>query len=548
MIYLHVMRFILKLIKFFLAFFVSAVLLLLILFFIYKDRVYEEIRLQISKELSTAYTMHINIGSIKHIPPYSLSMDHITLSPKETDTNETQAIDNVIITPNLNAIIKNKRLNFTIDITNFHYKTFLLSGIFRIMSTPAKDFNTLININNIESISILTADMLFEDILLENMFGTLHLQDMSVSTGKLQIPYENKNYSVEFNKTDTQNAFAFSINSNNLGTQGIISIKNTKDMLIKDLEGMFYTFRFNTDITISDYLYPKRTFFLTGKIETDLNSFSFLPGEIGKFFQDNTLTGKLYSDITIETKDLSLSSLEIDSDLSIKNLSIKKLFINNVNSSFSLKNGKISTTLLTASLYNGFANCELEFDLYPDTYPFLFSTEIRDIDYKSLMTDLSGKKSNINGKLFTNLIMDGHSKKTSSYKGTGNIAVITANLGKMPILTPLLGDMYSTFQEILPGLKTTTIREASADFSISNRKIRSDNITFLGDDITINGWGYMDFDGNLNFDFEHKILDPENANKDEEWQTTLRNVIVNLGKLIKKTHLGGTVSKPKWSL
>ena len=71
----------------------------------------------------------------------------------------------------------------------------------------------------------------------------------------------------------------------------------------------------------------------------------------------------------------------------------------------------------------------------------------------------------------------------------------------MPILTPLLGDVYSTFQGIFPGLKMTLIKEASADLSIYDRKIRSDNIIFLGDDMTINGKGFMDFDGNLNFVF-----------------------------------------------
>ncbi len=46
---------------------------------------------------------------------------------------------------------------------------------------------------------------------------------------------------------------------------------------------------------------------------------------------------------------------------------------------------------------------------------------------------------------------------------------------------------------------------------------------------------------------ENELRDPSDE-EDEDWQVSLRNTIINLGKLISKVRLTGTIKDPVWGL
>ena len=115
------------------------------------------------------------------------------------------------------------------------------------------------------------------------------------------------------------------------------------------------------------------------------------------------------------------------------------------------------------------------------------------------------------------------------------------------ILAPLLGDIFTSVQSVLLTKTSVDINLAYMDFEIKNRRISTDNLTFMGESIYITSQGYMDFDGRLNFTFQNQFREtvPE-GQEEEDWQIALRNAIVRFGKLISKARLRGTIKEPEW--
>ena len=142
------------------------------------------------------------------------------------------------------------------------------------------------------------------------------------------------------------------------------------------------------------------------------------------------------------------------------------------------------------------------------------------------------------------LFLKGYGEDTGTITGRGNISISQANLGPMPILSPLLGNIYGVIRYILPGLDSIEISSGSCDFVIENRKIITDNLLLWGDILNIKARGYIDFDKNLNFEVENEFKEiPEQAG---DWQKAIVEIVAGFGKFIGRAHLTGTLSKPKW--
>jgi len=149
------------------------------------------------------------------------------------------------------------------------------------------------------------------------------------------------------------------------------------------------------------------------------------------------------------------------------------------------------------------------------------------------------------GKLNGELYLDGYALSLGSITGNAKIDINNANLGEMPLLTPILGDAYSAFQTIFDTSKKLTIDRAFADLKIKNKKVSTENLTFLGEEIYITSYGNLDFSGKLDFTFRNQFSNKAFENEDE-WSIALRNAIVDFGKKVTLTKLGGTISNPEW--
>ena len=78
----------------------------------------------------------------------------------------------------------------------------------------------------------------------------------------------------------------------------------------------------------------------------------------------------------------------------------------------------------------------------------------------------------------------------------------------------------------------------------------TDNLVLWGEALSVHARGYIDFDRNLDFDVENKLIEPEKAEGEEEegddWRSRIQEIIVGVGKMMSKARLTGTLQKPKW--
>ena len=212
--------------------------------------------------------------------------------------------------------------------------------------------------------------------------------------------------------------------------------------------------------------------------------------------------------------------------------------------SFNLKldNNVIAIPLLTAYPYNGVLNSSFKMDLSGEGAPYSMDFRLKGINVNGLAQDSELKNKNIYGKLDSELFLKGYGG--GMITGGGSISISEANLGPMPILSPLLGNIYGIIRYMLPGLKSIEISSGSCDFVIENRKIITDNLLLWGDILNIKARGYIDFDKNLNFDVENEFK--EISEEIADWRKTIVEMVAGFGKFIGRARLVGTLSKPKW--
>ncbi len=233
--------------------------------------------------------------------------------------------------------------------------------------------------------------------------------------------------------------------------------------------------------------------------------------------------------------------------LSSKKLIIGKAKIDDLTGELTLDRGRLVVPYINGAFYDGLFSADMSAYLEKIKYPFTMNGSLKKTDFGSLIHSVGDKKSLVTGKLDSSFKLRGDARNQETYTGDLEIIIYNANLGNMPIITPLLGNIYSAAQNIIPAFQKIIITSAIGSFNIRDRKFITKDLVLSGGDIFIFGDGYMDFDGNLNFTAENRILPPD-TEKDEEWYTAVRNFVTNVGKVISKAHLKGTLSKPRWEM
>jgi hypothetical protein len=355
-------------------------------------------------------------------------------------------------------------------------------------------------------------------------------------------------YLIDFTAlTRGEPGYDISVKSDHLNLQSTV-MKNNGTMTASNLTGMFYALRFDLKGELRDYFSPNVSCAFTGTIKSDLEKFDLFPGKIGDFARDHVMSGSLTSNIHFEAEEPALDKCKLVSTISMNNLRIKNFRIKEITGNLSLENGQVNASFINGDLYDGVFTCNLEMDLIKKDLPYTLSLVINNLDFGDLMEDITGKGTSSYGTLNSELFLRGYARISETTEGECRITISDADLGPMPLLTPLFGSVFAAVQNILPETKRVNINEASADFTIRDRKIMTDNLTFLGKEIYITSEGYMDFDGNLNFEFQNQFRESqEEEEQDEDWQIFLRNAIVRFGKIMSRAHLRGTIKDPKWN-
>ncbi len=553
MLYLRIMRSIKLFFEIILLVVLLAALTLVTLYQIHRDVIDKEILTRTSSELSRLFEHPVKISSINYLPFQSIALGGIEIFPSDL----TVKIDTATIAFDLLSIAREKRLKTTIVLRGLRTNGFFCDVTLKTDSMAAEAENrdrafsikkalSLFDPNLIRSIFITEANIRTKGIFLEDIFGTLDIAEAKLSKGKIHLMHKNTPYLIDIKALDTtESGYDLSLRSDDLGLNTIL-VKENNTLSIKKLTGMFYTLHFNLIGAITGFFSGEKKCTLGGTTKTEIGSLTSIGGELGEFVRNAKLSGRLESTFHLETSDLSLENCKVAATMSTPNLKIGKIYIGEVTSELDFTEGVLQVSPITAAPYDGTLDGDFTLDTKSKDLPYSISCALEKIDLKKLIRDAVDPKTRVHGLLETEIFISGSANTMSSINGSAKVAIDNANLGPMPLLTPLLGDMLSSVQTVFSFSGKIDIDRAYADFEIKDQKITTDNLTFVGKSIYVTSEGYLDFDGNLDFSFENQFRQPD-PDAEEDWQVALRDTVVRFGKVISKARLKGTVKKPEWS-
>ncbi len=510
------------------------------------EEIHEKIHARIESELSSLAGHRVSIGRVGYVPLQSLSLDHISVYSKEYPDTAIVKVNSMIVTPDIPALIWRKQLKSTITLDGFRSGDMLCNATLKTVSRECDDHKKILDPSLLYSVTLMDAAIGTPYLAFRDVFGIVDIENLSVAKGKIRFSCLGNKYMAEFTAgADGAARYDMTLRSDDLGLSCTF-LKENGNVTIESLEGMFYTFHFDLKGEVTDAFSEKMTCAMEGAVETRLESFAALPGKTGEFARAHSMSGTLRSRVFLKTTGKDLAEADITSTLVAENIRIDKFRITGITSRINVREGSLSTPLFSGIIYGGALAGNLEMDLTAKGIPYRCSLKLNNMDFERLMHDMSGNKEKAYGNLTMGISITGITAVPGRIRGNGSINISDADLGPMPILTPLLGDIYAAAQTFVPAIKPVKIDAASMDFEIKNRRILTDNLVLHGEDITINAEGYMDFDGNLDLVFENRLPHPD-PEKDQEWPKALRNAIVSFGRFLGKTRLTGTIKDPKWT-
>lgn len=244
-------------------------------------------------------------------------------------------------------------------------------------------------------------------------------------------------------------------------------------------------------------------------------------GDLDKFDIDNFIDGRdndllpLYAD----TSPLAFAWLDVmnaKANVKIKQLSLEHLVMNDVNSSFTLTNGKLDVTNIQASSYDGKIHGNVQVTKLNESYDFAFNSQVTGINLQKVFNNLfsvSAIRGSANMQINTSV--HGARLYKDLYNGlNGKIKLNVSNGGFNGIDFNLFLSPENLAAFSSQNQRMTNFTALEADFEFESGVSKQGVINFNSPTILAHGGGGVDFTANqINYNVMIKSILPENAQK-----------------------------------
>lgn len=227
-----------------------------------------------------------------------------------------------------------------------------------------------------------------------------------------------------------------------------------------------------------------------------------------------------------------LSHQHLQGKFSLEKLNLNKLAINNLHTDFSLMQGMLALSPITASTYQGNIRGQLKLNLQ-HTPSMSLNLELANLQIEPFMTDLLGKPSAFSGKanLSTQLSSTGNSGDSlrRNINGRGQFSLQVRNLNGNDISAWL-----STFTQLLSPIQDSSLKgfhQTQGRFSVNDSVLRCDNLSIDSPHTHIRGRGSVDL--------YYQTLD---------YMLEISNEVLNQRALTLPLKLSGPLNKPEVTL
>ena len=326
------------------------------------------------------------------------------------------------------------------------------------------------------------------------------------------------------------------------------------------LAGNFYNTRFDLKGDVHMFDNAPMDIDLRGTFALDLRDIGDLIPRLKNISSQLQSAGVLYGEGIFKGTTEDWRNRQLAFNGGSEKIRLKGYALDNVSFRFAQRDLTVSKCDFSSAVYGGTLVMSCSSDLRDETVPFKASVDLKQMDLAQLRKDRPVKNQNLAGTVMLSADVNGSAQQWRQMTGKGSLTISDGYLWKWEVLEGVSRAL------LIPEFQSLVFTQGRADFSIRDGRLQSTNAQISGKRATFKGKGWVDFDGNINFDIKPifskaAIASSESARKGPTSILTQTEGYLNIkltgtlqhpvhkvdqhpGKLLKET-IGGTTNTIK---
>ena len=495
-------------------------------------------------ESSTGYTA--TIEDMGYVPVKGFHLKDLTVYKKRDLSAPILSVRDSYMRFSIVGLIKNKKFTPKVTLHRLKLGNAFINGSFSFSMDITDEIISPKNLlDSIDSLNLYDFSVVTPPMIMEKINGSIFVDQKRIKSSGITFVFNNTSGKIDFEITDPLDNLSSKFNITSPKFNITSRINQEKEIYkIQELKGSIFDSSFN--FTGEFHKPDEGNLLLYGTTKINLKDVSsFSPEKFRNLIKSADPKGEITSSVYFNGKLKDLSACELGIKSTSDSLDAYRISINNLTVDVRLKNKILTFPLVQCFAYGGAFVSDAQIDFSDESLPCQISAKLSNFNLSTYFDSTKVQNHDIRGFVSVDFNTTGNAKDSSSQKGSGSITIQDANLGPMPLLSPLVGYSYSYLHKVFPKLRKVNITSGSCTFTIAERKLTTNDVMLRGDMMNIYAEGYMDFDRNLDFLVKNEFVKPEKKEV-ADWQSGLQELLVNTSNFINDAHLTGTLEKPKW--
>ncbi|MDD4201906.1 MAG: hypothetical protein PHQ52_00375 [Candidatus Omnitrophica bacterium] len=484
---------------------------------------------------------NIDISQISYAFPQGIVLSNITIYDHGKPRASGMYIKEIFLKPNIVQSFFSRQLLFTVIIKSFTWNDKSVSGTITLRSSHIKNWRKPFENIKIESIIFSNTSISLKNLTMSDMSGDLSITDKVAYSSDMSFFINGREHFASFS-LKFHERFYLTITGPLLKTTILIE-KDKEQYHIIDSKINWLSSTIDIDGVVTDLKDP----YLSLGIRTNISllDLSEINTSLKNFVAMLDINGNVQSVLSFDGILRKPDTWKIHGDFSSSSVKIHKFSFNDFMFTLSFIDNMLTLPQIKANTYDGLTTMYFKANLGETYLPFVFTVSGENISLNKMIRDLTQRSSRVFGDLFFNLELQGDLTNTKSLEGSAAIVINNADLGLMPIFAPMLKDVHEFLTKTVQTLEQITITGAECNIMIKNEKVSTNNLWFWGNILNVYAKGYIGFNKDIYFEVTNEIkeISPE---EQEDWQKDLVRFMANIGKVLGKAYVSGTLDKYEW--
>ena len=530
-------------IKILLILFISLIIILTATFFFAKGLILRKIESTVISRIEKKINKKIDIGGISYFPYRGITLKNIKIQDEAGAL--AYSADSVQTKLSISEFIKSKKIKVRFKINGIKKGSLKSDLNFIIESKPSKSLLKPFKSFSLDNINIINFNFSSQFSDIKDLSGIIYFKENEIAAENITFDFKNEKskLSLLIKNANKNMSINVSVSGPHLNAEVLLGKLEENLTKIDKIEISFL----GSHVLVGGEIHHSKNpvLIIDGTVNLNTKDLCHLNQKSADLCNYLRVDGNLNNDVYFRGPVNKMLDWTFKIEGSSPILKVWDYQFNELSYAINMENGVITVPLLNTYPYGGALSSSFRMDLSTNDTPYALDLKLKGINVYDMAQDSELRNKNIYGKLDTELSIKASGADQESITGGGNIHISEANLGPMPLLSPLIGQLYGVIRNLFPGLRSVEITGGSCDFLIRGRRIVTENLILWGDTLNITSRGYIDFDTNLNFEVENEFKEASESEK-EDWSKTVVEIIAGFGKFIGKAYLTGTLSKPKW--